>query len=78
MGQIINKKLGGKNLIYFDNASTTYYKPKEVIESTIFAMKNTGNNGRGINEISINTSRDIFNVREKFIKLLQLLVVLYS
>lgn len=69
MGQIINKKLGGKNLIYFDNASTTYYKPKEVIESTIFAMKNTGNNGRGINEISINTSRDIFNVREKFIKL---------
>ena len=32
MGQIINKKLGGKNLIYFDNASTTYYKPKEVIE----------------------------------------------
>ena len=69
MGQIINKKLGGKNLIYFDNASTTYYKPKEVIESTIFAMKNTGNNGRGINEISINTSRDIFNVREKVIKL---------
>ena len=69
MGQIINKKLGGKNLIYFDNASTTYYKPKEVIESTIFAMKNTGNNGRGINEIQINTSRDIFNVREKFIKL---------
>lgn len=69
MGQIINKKLGGKNLIYFDNASTTYYKPKEVIESTIFAMKNTGNNGRGINEISIKTSRDIFNVREKFIKL---------
>lgn len=69
MGQIINKKLGGKNLIYFDNASTTYYKPKEVIESTIFAMKNTGNNGRGINEISINTSRDIFNVREKFIEL---------
>ncbi|MBP6125583.1 MAG: aminotransferase class V-fold PLP-dependent enzyme [Leptotrichiaceae bacterium] len=56
-------------MIYFDNASTTYYKPKEVIESTIFAMKNTGNNGRGINEISINTSRDIFNVREKFIKL---------
>ena len=52
------------NIIYFDNAATTFHKPEEVIESMVFGLKNMGNNGRGVNKVAISTARIIFETRE--------------
>lgn len=52
-------------MIYLDNASTTQHKPQQVIEAVIFGLNNMGNNGRGVNSVSIDTSKTIFEVREK-------------
>lgn len=55
-------------MIYLDNASTTIHKPKEVIDSVVYALSNIGNTGRGVNNISVNSARLIYNVREKISK----------
>lgn len=52
-------------MIYLDNASTTIHKPKEVIDNVVFGLTNMGNSGRGVNEVSIRTSKIIFETREK-------------
>lgn len=52
-------------MIYLDNASTTQHKPQEVIDAVIFGLNNMGNNGRGVNSVSLDTSRTIFETREK-------------
>ena len=52
-------------MIYLDNAATTYYKPEEVISAVCNAMRTMGNSGRGVNGISLNTSRKIYETREK-------------
>ncbi|WP_312649081.1 aminotransferase class V-fold PLP-dependent enzyme [Aminipila sp.] len=52
-------------MIYFDNAATTYIKPDCVIEAVIQSMQSTGNAGRGGHEISLESSRNIYNAREK-------------
>ena len=52
-------------MIYLDNAATTYYKPEEVISAVCAAMRTMGNSGRGVNGISLNTSRKIYETREK-------------
>ena len=52
-------------MIYLDNAATTYHKPEEVIESVVYGLRNMGNNGRGVNEIAISTARIIYDTREK-------------
>ncbi len=52
-------------MIYLDNAATTYYKPEEVISAVCDAMRTMGNSGRGVNGISLNTSRKIYETREK-------------
>lgn len=52
-------------MIYFDNAATTYIKPDCVIEAVVQAMKSCGNSGRGGHEISLESSRKIYNARKK-------------
>ena len=52
-------------MIYLDNAATTYHKPEEVIESVAYGLRNMGNNGRGVNEVAISTARIIYDTREK-------------
>jgi len=52
-------------MIYLDNAATTYYKPEKVISAVCDAMRTMGNSGRGVNGISLNTSRKIYETREK-------------
>ena len=52
-------------MIYFDNAATTIYKPKSMIDAVIFAMNNSGNANRGINTFSMNANDIIFDCREK-------------
>lgn len=50
-------------MIYMDNAATSIYKPAEVTEAVINAMKTLGNAGRGVNEASLCAAGEIFNVR---------------
>lgn len=52
-------------MIYFDNAATTYIKPDCVIEAVIQSMQSSGNAGRGGHEVSLESSRKLYNAREK-------------
>lgn len=56
-----------KKLIYFDNASTTIDKPKEVIEkfNDILKYNFLGNPMRNSSDISLNTSKMVYDVRKK-------------
>lgn len=52
-------------LIYFDNAATTFPKPKEVYDSIMEAMKEYGANpGRAGHKLALKMSREIYNTRE--------------
>ena len=52
-------------IIYFDNAATTYPKPESVIMSTVDCMKNyCGNPGRGSHPIAMKSAEKVFEVRE--------------
>ena len=50
-------------MIYFDNAATSYIKPKSVISETVNAIRRYGNPGRGGYTLSLNASQKIFNTR---------------
>lgn len=52
-------------MIYFDNAATTYKKPDCVVEAVAQAMKYCGNSGRGGHGIALESSRKIYDAREK-------------
>lgn len=56
-------------MIYFDNASTTKNKPKEVIDAVLFALKNFGNSSRGAYDESLNADRVIYETRRKLAKM---------
>lgn len=58
--------------IYMDNAATTMQKPDCVIEAVVSAMKHMGNSGRGAYEASLDTSRIIFDTRERLSDLFHL------
>lgn len=58
--------------IYMDNAATTMQKPDCVIEAVVSAMKHMGNSGRGAYEASLDTSRIIFDARERLSDLFHL------
>lgn len=52
--------------IYLDNASTTFPKPKSVIDSMYDYMLNVGGNAnRSNNPNALSSNREIFNAREK-------------
>lgn len=51
-------------MIYFDNASTSYPKPKKVAEAVANAINNFGNSSRGIYKISLDASRQVNDARE--------------
>lgn len=56
-------------MIYFDNAATTYPKPKEVEEAMLNALHNMGNAGRGAHGATLDASRMIYGTREKLASL---------
>ena len=56
-------------MIYFDNAATTYPKPKEVEEAMINALHSMGNAGRGAHGATLDASRMIYGTREKLASL---------
>ena len=54
-----------KNFIYFDNAATSFLKPKEVQNAVLEAMKNlTANPGRSGHELSQRVAEVVFETRE--------------
>ena len=59
-------------MIYFDNAATTIYKPKSVIDAVVSAINNSGNAGRGINSASLYASNNIYDCRNKLSKFFNL------
>ena len=50
-------------MIYLDNAATTLKKPEPVIDAVANAMRTMGNSSRGTHEVSLDTSRTIFDTR---------------
>lgn len=53
------------NMIYFDNAATTFPKPQNVTNAICDANKNLGNPGRGGHYISMKSGEKMYSVREK-------------
>lgn len=56
-------------MIYFDNAATTFQKPKEVAIAVYNAINNFGNASRGAYELSLKSERIILSTREKLANL---------
>lgn len=56
-------------MIYFDNAATTFKKPKEVAVAVYEAINNFSNASRGSYELSLNSERIILSARERLKKL---------
>ena len=57
-------------MIYFDNAATSFPKPKVVYDEIIDAMTQYGSNpGRSGHKMALRSSRGIFNTRNKISKL---------
>ena len=50
-------------MIYFDNAATSYFKPKSVIDGVMHAIEHGGNAMRGVNAASIKAGMEIFEAR---------------
>lgn len=51
-------------LAYFDNAATSYPKPKEVYEACDYSLRNLGNPGRGSHDLALASARTLFDARE--------------
>ncbi|SHK35588.1 aminotransferase class V-fold PLP-dependent enzyme [Hespellia stercorisuis] len=52
-------------MIYLDNAATTMKKPQEVVDAVVHAMGSLGNAGRGVHSASLESSRTVFDTRER-------------
>ena len=53
------------DIIYLDNAATTYPKPESVIMATVDCMKNyCGNPGRGSHPLALKSAEKVFEARE--------------
>ena len=52
-------------MIYMDKAATSYHKPEEVAKAVYEAVKATGNSGRGANSASLNSTKMLYDTREK-------------
>lgn len=57
-------------MIYLDNAATTLRKPPEVARAILSALEHFGNSGRGAHDSALETSRTIYDVRERIARLL--------
>ena len=51
-------------MIYLDSAATSYYRPPQVAEAVLEAMKTMGNCGRGAHPASLRAARGIFQARQ--------------
>lgn len=51
-------------MIYFDNAATTWPKPKPVVQATARALATLGNPGRSGHKLAIDASMELYQCRE--------------
>lgn len=58
--------------IYLDNAATTMHKPECVVSAVMNAMQHMGNSGRGAHNVTLDTSRIIYDTREMISELVNL------
>lgn len=56
-------------MIYFDNAATSFPKPRSVTNAIIDAIKNCGNSGRSGHVYALKSSETVYNCRKKLAKL---------
>ncbi len=62
---------GARQLRYFDHAASSWPKPEPVIDAATHAMRELGGNpGRGVYELSLRTSRAVFEARRDCASLL--------
>ena len=59
-----------EKLIYLDNAATTLHKPPQVVEAVKNVILTAGNAARGAHGASMQTSRTVFETRQKLARLL--------
>ncbi len=59
-------------MIYFDNAATSFPKPKEVIDAVTNALTTFTSSGRGAYDSSLNAARTIFMARQNIAKLFKI------
>ena len=65
MFPVLSRKVHGKDLVYFDNAATSFPKPKRVYTALNDCVKKyCGNPGRSGHELSIKAGEKIYEVRE--------------
>lgn len=55
-------------VIYFDNAATSFYKPKKVIKALNKSLQQSANPGRSGHKLSIKNSFDVWKCRENISK----------
>ncbi len=67
-----NKQIRGEHMIYFDNAATTWPKPKEVSAAVLDAIQKAGNPGRSAHESALWSAYKIYETREKLAKLFRI------
>lgn len=60
-------------LIYFDNAATTWPKPKEVYDEVNNVLRNCGNPGRGSHRMAIESGRVILDARQEICELFNII-----
>lgn len=53
----------GSNLVYLDNAATSFPKPPEVVDAVVKALTLTANPGRSGHRLSLNAARLIYEAR---------------
>lgn len=51
-------------MIYFDNAATTFPKPREVVNSVVASLHSDGNPGRGAHTAAMSAATKIYNCRK--------------
>lgn len=71
MGYCFHKNKKRDDVIYLDNAATTYPKPPSVIEAVVRCFQETANPGRGGHRLALAASRIVFETREKIARFLR-------
>lgn len=61
----MNAEVAKSDLIYMDNAATSYPKPEEVYVAADSYFRKSANPGRSAHKLALNSAREVFSVREK-------------
>ncbi len=68
----MNPEGATSQLIYMDNAATSYPKPEGVYNAADQYFRHAGNPGRGAHKMALDSARQVFEIREKVAKFLKI------